>query len=31
LTIPDVVCTVLCSWWWVEKLPETCGDIYRNK
>ena len=21
--IPDAVCTVLSSWWWVEKLPET--------
>jgi hypothetical protein len=31
LTIPDVVCTVLCSWWWAEKPPETCRAIYRNK
>ena len=31
LTIPDNVCTVLCSWWWVEELPETCRAIYRNK
>ena len=22
--IPDAVCTVLSSWWWVEKPPETC-------
>jgi hypothetical protein len=22
---------VLCSWWWVEELPETCRAIYRNK
>jgi len=20
LTIPEAVCTVMCSWWWVEKL-----------
>ena len=31
LTIPDVVCTVLCSWWWAEEPPETCRAIYRNK
>jgi len=31
LTIPDAVCTVLCSWWWAEKPPETCRAIYRNK
>jgi hypothetical protein len=24
LTIPDPVCTVLCSWWWAEEPPETC-------
>jgi hypothetical protein len=30
-TIPDAVCTVLCSWWWAEELPETCRAIYRNK
>ena len=24
LTIPQAVCTVTCSWWWVEELPETC-------
>jgi hypothetical protein len=29
--LPDAVCTVLCSWWWVEKLPGTCRAIYRNK
>jgi len=23
LTIPDSVCTVLCSWWWAEERPET--------
>ena len=31
LTISDAVCTVLCSWWWAEEPPETCGAIYRNK
>jgi hypothetical protein len=31
LTIHDAVCTVLCSWWWAEKPPETWGAIYRNK
>jgi hypothetical protein len=31
LTIPDALCTVLCSWWWAEEPPETCGAIYRNK
>ena len=31
LTIPDAVCTVLCSWWCAEEPPETCRAIYRNK
>jgi len=31
LTIPDAVCTLLCSWWWAERPPETCRAIYRNK
>ena len=31
LTIPDAVCTVLCSWWWAVEPPETCRAIYRNK
>jgi len=31
LTIPDAVCTVLCSWWWAEGPPETFRAIYRNK
>ena len=31
LTIPDAVCTVFCSWWWAEELPETCRAVYRNK
>jgi len=29
-TIPNAVCTVLCSWWWAEEPPETCRAIYRN-
>ena len=24
LTIPEAVCTVMCSWWWAEEPPETC-------
>ena len=24
LTIPESVCTVVCSWWWAEEPPETC-------
>ena len=24
LTIPEAVCTVMCSWWWAEEAPETC-------
>ena len=24
LTIPEAVCTVVCSWWWAEEPPETC-------
>ena len=24
LTIPEAVCTVLCSWWLAEEPPETC-------
>ena len=31
LTIPDSVCTVLCSWWWSEEPHEKCRAIYRNK
>jgi len=31
LTIPDALCTVLCSWWWAEEQPETCRAIYRSK
>jgi hypothetical protein len=25
--IPDVVCTVLSSWWWAEKPPGTCTAL----
>jgi len=31
LTIPDAVCTVLCSWWWAEEPPETYRAVYKNK
>ena len=31
LTIPDAVCTVLCTWWWAEEPPESRRAIYRNK
>jgi hypothetical protein len=31
LTIPDAVCTVLYSWWWVEESPEICRSIHINK
>ena len=24
LTIPEAVCTVMCSWWWAEEPAETC-------
>ena len=26
LTIPEAVCTVMCSWWWAEEPPETCTE-----
>jgi len=29
--IPDAVCAVLNSWWWLEKPSETCRTSYRNK
>jgi len=29
--MPDAVCAVLSSWWWTEKLSETCRASYRNK
>ena len=31
LTIPDAVCTALCSWWWTEVPPETYRAIYRKR
>jgi hypothetical protein len=24
---PDAVCTVLSSWWWAKKPPETCRAL----
>ena len=29
--VPDAVCTVLSSWWWAEKLPETCRALTAMK
>jgi len=29
--IPDAVCAVLNSWWWMEKPCETRRASYRNK
>jgi hypothetical protein len=29
--IPDAVCTVLGSWWWTEKPPETHRVLFQNK
>jgi hypothetical protein len=31
ITCTSVECTVANSWWWVEKLPETCTVLYKNK
>jgi len=32
LTIPEAVCTFLCSWWWAEEPPETCrASVEINK
>ena len=32
LTIPEAVCTVVCSWWWVEEPPDTCrASVELNK
>ena len=31
LTMPETVCTVLCSWRRLEEPPEICREIYRNK
>ena len=27
LTIPEAVCTVVCSWWWAELPSETCRSF----
>jgi len=29
--IPDAVWTVLDSWWWTERMSETCTVLFRNK
>ena len=29
--IPDDVCTVSDSWWWTERLSETCRVLFQNK
>ena len=29
--IPDAVCTVLDSWCWMERPPETCRVLFQNK
>jgi len=29
--IPDALCTVLDSWWWMERLSETCRVLPQNK
>jgi len=29
--IPVAVCTVLNSWWWTERLSETCRVSFQNK
>ena len=32
LTIPEAVCTVMCSWWWAEEPPEICrASVETNK
>ena len=32
LTIPEVVCKMMCSWWWAEEPPETCrASVEINK
>jgi len=31
LTIPEAVCTVMCSWWWAEEPPETCRASVKIK
>ena len=29
--MPDTVCTVLDSWWWTERLSETCKVLFQSK
>jgi len=29
--MPVAVCTVLNSWWWIERPPETCRVSFQNK
>jgi len=31
MTCTIAVCTVKNSWWWTEKLSETCRDLFQNK
>jgi hypothetical protein len=31
ITCAIAECTVANSWWWVEEIPETCRDLYKNK
>ena len=32
LTLPEAVCTVMCSWWWAEEPPEICrASVEINK
>jgi len=31
LTIPEAVCTLMCSWWWAEEPPETCRESVEIK
>jgi len=28
--MPIAVCTVLDSWWWTEKLSETCRVLFQK-
>jgi len=30
MTFTIAVCTVLDSWWWTEKLPETRTDLFQK-
>jgi hypothetical protein len=31
MKLTSAECTVENSWWWVEKMPETCRDLWQNK